>query len=83
MPSVWLMSARRKWSVRDLLLPGLTGDILRRLHRLLHFLRELIDAHVVTYEARISSQSVACLPRLPSSNESASLAGPGAPPKRL
>ena len=53
--------------IRDLLLARFRGDILRSLHRLLHFLRELIDTHVLTYESLSRSQSGACIPRFPES----------------
>jgi hypothetical protein len=44
----------------DLLLPGLRRDVLCGLNRLLHFLREFVDAHGATYETPITSQSGAC-----------------------
>src|SRR6266700_1523831 len=36
---------RKKMLIRNFLVIGLRSEILRRLERLLHFLRELIDAH--------------------------------------
>ena len=54
----------------DLLLPGLRRDVLCGLDRLLHFLREFVDAHGATYETPISPQSGACF-HVPGANRRA------------